>query len=285
MSRLQVQKIYKSYAGKKVLDGINFEISSKQILALLGPNGSGKSTTMQIILGLKNSDSGQVHKTQNIGYAAQELSFPASLKTKEVLKFVQAHFQKNLHEDLQKLKSRFDLEEFWNQETGGLSGGQKRRLAVACAFANKPDLVILDEPTTGLDLESKLKLWSEILNFRDEGGSVLLCSHDLGEVQKVADQVLLLQNGKTLFNGSIEQILSSLDLKQVSLTSKQDPNRFEQLENVLSIHRKNSSIEIITRNSDALIKEIVQKDFDFSDLGIANASLEQAFLRLQQESK
>lgn len=285
MTQLSVKEVCKTYSSNKVVDELSFQISKKQILALLGPNGSGKSTTMQIILGLKKANSGSVQITKNLGYAAQDLSFPASLKTHEILKFVQSHYQSDYREDLENLKVRFDLGEFWNQETGGLSGGQKRRLAVACAFANKPDLVILDEPTTGLDLESKIKLWSELIRFKENGGAILLCSHDLLEVQKVADQVILLQKGKSLFQGSIAEILSSIDLKQVSFKSSVSPDRIQNLKHCLSFKKINSNFEIITENSDALVKEIILADVDFEELNIVHASLEQAFMRLQQEAK
>lgn len=274
MSFVQVKGLSKSYGPKVALKDIHFEVQKASIAAFLGPNGAGKSTLFKILLGLRRADSGTVlidnkppsHSDLRfkIGYTSQDLSYPGHLKVNEVLRFVQTHFP--LHDDISSLQRRFDLDTLANQQVGGLSGGEKRRLGLACALLGRPEILVLDEPTTGLDIESRIRLWNEIELFKNTGGTILLSTHDLSEVSQVADSIVLIDSGTVIFDGALAKILSSINLKKVVYK--------------LGGIQKTE----LTENSDQFVRELVKKEISFSDLEIHPASLEDAFLKLRGRS-
>ncbi len=245
----------------------------KEIVAFLGPNGAGKSTTLKTIMGLSQPDSGNITvlglppeniKIKNkIGYTSQELSFPPFLKVREILKFVQAHFTDSI--SLVEILERFDLTNLQRNLAGGLSGGQKRRLGLACALIGKPELLILDEPTTGLDIFSKKTLWEEIKKFQSGGGSVLLSTHDLNEVEMIADRVLLIEDGQILVDGTAAEIKKKIEYQKITYQ-----------------HHGVKCIEM-TQNSDAYIKKLVIQKPEFTNLEIHPITLEEAFIKMRSK--
>ncbi len=265
MMLIQVKNLKKKFAGHEVLKGLSFEIRKGEITAFLGPNGAGKSTTLKTILGLRSPTSGSVEVHGKIGYTSQELSYPVHLKVKEILGFVCAHY--NHCFELQELAQKFHLDSIWNRQVGGLSGGEKRRLALASALAGRPDILVLDEPTTGLDLESRQDLWKSMTVFRAGGGTILLSTHDLHEVSQIADQVILIDQGQLLFSGPLKKIFDEIDLEKISyeINGKEETH--------------------LTENSDQFIRDLVDHKTDFHNLKIHHASLEEAFLILRNKNK
>jgi ABC-2 type transport system ATP-binding protein len=264
MNAIEVRGLKKSFGSRQVLSNLNFEIVKGEITAFLGPNGAGKSTTLKILLGLRKPTEGTVRTEGRIGYTSQELSFPAHLKVQEILSFVKAHYPDS--HPVEELARRFHLDHLMNRQIGGLSGGEKRRLGLACALMGKPDILVLDEPTTGLDLESRHHLWSEIQTFKSSGGSVLLSTHDLHEVSRIADRILLLDQGQILFAGSLQKILEEIDLQKVTYR----------------LHGQEESH--VVEDSDAFVRELVLKQIPFVSLQIHPATLEEAFLKFRGRS-
>jgi len=177
--------VSKAYGATKALDGINLDVRRGEILALLGPNGAGKTTAVGVLTGSWRADAGSVTLLdgsprdvgvrRRIGLTPQESGFPNALRVGEILRLVRAHYPRPLEDH--RLFERFPLSNLVRRQAGGLSGGQKRMLAVALAFAGDPELVFLDEPTTGLDVEARLALWEAIGAFRDGGGTIVLTTH------------------------------------------------------------------------------------------------------------
>ncbi|WP_413574820.1 ABC transporter ATP-binding protein [Bdellovibrio sp. HCB290] len=275
---LTAEDLCKSYGSRKVLENINLKISSKEIVALLGPNGAGKSTTLKILLGLRHADSGTLKcpSRKKVGYVAQELSFPLHLKTVEVLKLVRAHYEQG--PDLEELIHRFNLEGFLHSLTGGLSGGEKRRLALACALMGTPDLLILDEPTTGLDVESRINLWKEIQDYAHEGGAVLLSTHDLNEVSQIADKVVIIDNGKVLREGPVSTITHSLKVKTLRFRAKEAP--ISSL--IMELKLEENFYHLLTENAEHLLTDLLSKGYEIQDLEVSSASLEEAFIHIRK---
>lgn len=261
MSAIRVENLSREFHQRSVVKNLSFEIPQGQITAFLGPNGAGKSTILKIIMGLRRPSHGRVEVHGRIGYTSQELSFPKHLKAREILRFVSGHYKDP--ESLDSLVERFDLKLFLHRQLGGLSGGEKRRLALACALVSKPGILILDEPTTGLDLESRRHLWSEISNFKNQGGTVLLSTHDLHEVSRIADRILLIDQGRLLFAGSLNEILKRIDFKRVTYGIG------------------GREVSHLVSDSDRFIRDLVQTGTEFHDLLIHPASLEEAFLKLR----
>lgn len=259
MKAIEVRDLTKSFGSREVLSKLNFDIVKGQITAFLGPNGAGKSTTLKILLGLRKPSSGQVRTEGRIGYTSQELSYPAHLKVREILSFVKAHYPDS--HTVENLAQRFHLQPLLSRQIGGLSGGEKRRLGLACALMGKPDILVLDEPTTGLDLESRQHLWNEIQSFKSAGGTVLLSTHDLHEVSRIADQILLLDQGQILFAGTLQKILEAIDLQKVTYKLK------GQMQSQ------------VVENADQFVRDLVRDQVPFENLQIHPATLEEAFLK------
>lgn len=260
------EKVEKSYHGKAALGPLSFRLLPGQVTVFLGPNGAGKSTTFKILLGLREPTKGTArlfgHSPRSpearirVGYTSQDLSYPAHLTTSEVLNLVRGHFRQTF--DLNELKSRFQLERVWKNKLGGLSGGERRRVGLACALVGRPELLILDEPTTGLDVDSRKQLWQEIESFKKQGGSVLLATHDLHEAGLIADRVLLLEKGQLRIDGTIDEILKPIDFKR------------------LRYQTNGQTIEESVKDSDAKIRDLVRQGTVFENLEVRRLGLEEA---------
>ncbi len=268
---LEIKNLKKSYQGKVVLDGLQFILRPGEIVAFLGPNGAGKSTTLKMIMWLRQPDEGHVRLfdaspneqtiKNKIGYTSQELSFPVFLQVQEVLRFVQAHYSNPVF--LSEILQRFELTKLQTEAAGSLSGGEKRRLGLACALIGRPQILILDEPTTGLDVESRLTLWKEIQKFRNEGGTVLLSTHDLNEVAAIATRVLLIDQGQIIVDGTVEKIKKVIEFQKISF-------KVDGIEKV----------ELV-QNADHFIRKLVHETPQFYDLHIHPVTLEEAFLKIR----
>ncbi len=271
MSVLEVSNLTKNYGKKLVLKGINFSLKAQEIVAFLGPNGAGKSTTLKMIMGLRKPAQGAVsilgfspdkfEVKNKIGYTSQELDFPAFLQVKEILKFVHAHYAEPV--SIQEILQRFSLTELQHESAGGLSGGEKRRLGLACALLGRPKLLILDEPSTGLDIESRNSLWKEITKFREDGGTILLSTHDLNEVEVIADRVLLIDEGQILIDGTIAEIKKRIEFQKISFEC--DGKHFAEM----------------VQDADAYVRQLVTSKPNFSKLEIHPITLEEAFLKIR----
>lgn len=279
-SVLTVRGLRKAYGTKVALCDVSFSVAPSQVVALLGPNGAGKSTTMKILLGLRTADQGFIEKPDKtaIGYAGQELSFPTYLKTHEVLKLIKAHYQNGL--SLEEVTQRFSLKAFLSQPVGGLSGGEKRRLSLACALLGAPSLLVLDEPTTGLDVESRIQLWAQIKNFAEEGGSVLLSTHDLNEVAQVAHRVVIIDHGRVLFDGPVHEVTRCLNIKTIKFRCPHTPASLL----IQDLCSEGHHHRILTQQAEGLLKELFEKGLTLDDLEVTAASLEEAFIHLRRES-
>jgi ABC-2 type transport system ATP-binding protein len=209
--------VTKRFAGVIALDGVDLELRTGELLALLGPNGAGKTTALSILLGLRRPDTGQAElfgadprrpaSRVAIGVTPQEASFPPTLRVGEVVDLVRAHFPAPV--STAELLARFGLTERARRQVGGLSGGERRRLSVALAFAGRPLAVFLDEPTTGLDVEARRGVWTELGGYAASGGTVLLTTHYLEEAEALATRVALLCRGSIVANGSPQQLANT----------------------------------------------------------------------------
>ena len=285
-SVVSLRHVSKSYGEIVALSDLNLTVSSGESIAVLGPNGAGKTTAISLLVGTRRPDTGIVQvfgldprqpaHRKRIGATPQESRFPQTLKTREVLSLVAAHYPASL--GVEETAHDFGLGDLLDRQIGGLSGGQQRRLAVALAFIGKPDLVFLDEPTTGLDISSRRSLWSHVESYRDRGGTLLLTTHYLEEAEALADRIVVIDKGTVLFTGSADEIRNRLGVRRIDLKTD-SPERLP----VAPSRMDNSLATIYTSDSDGFVRELVKRNISFTDLKVGAVSLEEAFLALTQQ--
>jgi ABC-2 type transport system ATP-binding protein len=183
-------------------------------VALLGPNGAGKSTAIALLLGLRRPDAGSARlfgldprradSRRLLGVTPQETAFPSTLHVRELVDFVRAHYDRPLGTGA--VCERFQLRLLMGRQLGGLSGGERRRVALALAFAGNPELAVLDEPTAGLDREARHVAWEALRAYAGRGGSILLTTHYLEEAEALAERVVLINSGKIVGGGPLREI-------------------------------------------------------------------------------
>lgn len=281
MKAIELHHIKKSYGQYLALKDLSFSVKQGTIVGLLGPNGAGKSTTLDIILGLKIPDSG---KADIFGHSAgsrsvkkimtcvpQELAFPTHLKVSEVVRIVASIYQVPIDH---KLLEQFQIPKFQNKLAGVLSGGQKRRLSLALAFMPKPQIVIMDEPTTGLDVEAKAEMWRLLDEYRKQGGTLLMTSHDLYELTQLADEVVLVDQGQVLFQGDSREMLRRCRFRKVSF-SYRDKDFASDL--IVKKTIKGDDWICWTKDSDSLVRELISQNKTFENLQIETGDLHEIF--------
>ncbi len=276
--------VTRRYGPVTALDRVSLDVRAGELLGLLGPNGAGKTTLLQLLTGLRRPTSGSVElfggdprdpaRRLRLGTTPQETGLPATLRVSEVVDFAAAHFADPVPTG--ELVERFGLAGLERRQTGGLSGGQRRRLAVAVAFVGRPDLVLLDEPTVGLDVEARHVLWDAVRAFHSGGGTVVLTSHHLEEVDALAERVVVIDEGRVRVDGTLAEVRSQVPARRVRLRAADLP----ELAGVERRSRNGDRHELWTADSDALVRELVAARVPFRDLEVAAASLEEAFLAL-----
>ncbi len=276
--------VTRRYGETVALDGVDLDVEAGSLIGLLGPNGAGKSTLLNLLVGLRRPTAGKVElfggcprdpaRRGALGMTPQETGLPETLRVDEVLDFVAGHYRDP--RPAADVLARFGLAGLERRQTGGLSGGQKRRLAVALAFVGRPRLVVLDEPTTGLDVEARRGLWEGVRSFHTDGGTVLLTSHYLEEVEALAQRVVVIGSGRVLADGSVDHVRGLVSLSTVRVRAGWLP----ELPGVVHREENEGRIEMQTTDADQLVRELVESGADFRDLQVVPSSLEDAFLSL-----
>lgn len=217
---LSVNKLEKSYGKKKVVNGISFEVNKGEIFGILGPNGAGKTTTLEMIEALRPIDKGKVvlagidvagqpHKVkQVIGVQLQSTSFYDHLTLKELLYMFGGMYHQKVHP--MSLLSDVNLTDKANADVSTLSGGQKQRFSVASALVNKPSVLFLDEPTTGLDPQARRNMWELIQNIQKKGITVVLTSHYMDEAEILCDRIAVMDKGKIIALDTPKNLIKAL---------------------------------------------------------------------------
>lgn len=284
---LKVTHFSFSYGNKAVLNNIDFSVNKGEVVCLLGPNGAGKTTLISCMLGLLKKQSGSIEvfgqspdsltARKKIGATPQELDFPNHLRVSEILTSIGSHFENPYPID--KLKKSFRLDKIWHQACHTLSGGEKRRLALACAFIGRPELVYLDEPTNGVDIESRGLLLETIKEFVKLGTSIVLTTHYLDEAEKLADRVILLNHGKIIWDGKTEAMMNLVQHKKVKFSAP----FHEALISKYQFQWNNNCYTGFLNETHGFVHDLAQSNIQFSDLEIQGARLEEAFVHLLEK--
>ena len=259
---LEVKHINKKYKNKVVLNDINFSIQSGEIVALIGKNGAGKSTLINIITKLIQQDSGQSKIFEKekfdrnlIGVMMQENISLDRITVKEIIKLTRTYYRNPM--SYQAILALSELQNYTKHPMDKLSGGQKRKLQFALTLAGNPDLIFLDEPTVGMDAESRTKFWERIDELKKQGKTFLITSHYLEVLEKGANRFIFLHNQRIIFDGSLAEMGKQLKKVQVTFNSELIKDIFNKLPAVLRVSELNHHYTLITSDVNSLITQLV----------------------------
>lgn len=268
-SAIQVRKLKKSYGSHIVLKGLDFLIEQGEIFALLGVNGSGKTTALECIEGLRKYDSGMVTVNGKMGIQLQSSSLPAHIKPMEAIKlFAKWNKAKIDYSILDVL----GIKEIEKKQYIQLSTGQKRRLHLALSLISNPDIIFLDEPTAGLDVEGRLSLHEQIRKLKSQGKTIILASHDMAEVETLCDRIAILNNGNIIFYGTVSELTDKVGKKYfVHIKTQQGDSTFET-----------NNIEDTLLSS---LNELKNKGIHVLDIKVDRGTLEQHFIEMARREE
>lgn len=261
---IQVCGLKKNYESHVVLKGLDFQIEKGEIFALLGVNGAGKTTTLECIEGLRGYDSGMINVNGKMGIQLQSSSLPAHIKPMEAIKlFAKWNRAKMDYAMLNDL----GIKEIEKKQYLQLSTGQKRRLHLALALIGNPDVIFLDEPTAGLDVEGRLSLHGQIRKLKSQGKTIVLTSHDMAEVETLCDRIAILNNGNIVFCGTASELTDKVGKKYFIHIKTQQGERTFETDNI-----EDSLI--------ALLGELKEKGTHVIDIKVDRGTLEQHFMEM-----
>jgi ABC-2 type transport system ATP-binding protein len=284
----QLQGASKNFGAVQALRQVDFAVRAGELVALLGPNGAGKTTAVKLFLGLAKPSAGTVNVfggspihaevRTRIGAMLQVAKVPETLRVREHIDLFSSYYPKPL--PLAETLAMAGLEEIKNRVFGELSGGQRQRVLFALALCGDPDILFLDEPTVGLDVESRRLLWEEIRKLIARGKTVLLTTHYLEEADALADRVVVINHGEIIAEGTPSEIKSSTAGRRIRCVSSLDIETVRAMPGVLEVHRDRDALEIHAAEAEAILRDLLMRDPGLSGLEVTSAGLEEAFLAL-----
>ncbi|HEY5675146.1 MAG TPA: ABC transporter ATP-binding protein [Myxococcales bacterium] len=292
---LRVEKLVKKYGELVAVDGLDLEVRQGECFGLLGPNGAGKTTTVEILEGLGEPTSGAVEVLgmrwgsdaqalrQRLGVSLQETHLPDKLTVEENLRLFRSFYARGRPVDeVLELVALTDKRGAWTEK---LSGGQKQRLAVASALVSDPELLFLDEPTTGLDPQSRRQLWDVVLGFKSLGRTVLLTTHYMDEAERLCDRVAVVDKGKVIALGTPNELIASLGGQQVVELATQEallPESLSDLPSVRGARRSADGVSLTVEQLHLALPAILARvePLGLTRLSTHHATLEDVFVQL-----
>jgi len=294
---IRVRGLTKRYGDVQAVDGIDFDVAKGEIFGLLGPNGAGKTTTVEILEGLRQPDGGQVsvlgvdvsHDADaikpRIGVSLQTAALYPKLTVTELIDLFRSFYPTS--RSTKEVMDALELGERHNARSQDLSGGQRQRLAVALSLVNDPELVFLDEPTTGLDPAARRSLWDIVEGLKADGRSVLLTTHYMEEAEILCDRLAIMDHGRILEMGTVEQLVSKHFQERTVRFDRLDGlgrEELERLPEVTSVKEDTNEVLMYTkdpgRTIGALLDLADSRGLEPQNLGIRRATLEDVFLDL-----
>jgi ABC-2 type transport system ATP-binding protein len=282
----------KRYGGVLALDRVDLEVRRGEVLALLGPNGAGKTTAISLLLGLRRTDTGSatlfdaaphaLTSRRRIGAMLQTTGVPETLTVGELVALFRCYYPRpRTVTDIVEMAGIGDL---LKRRYGKLSGGQQRRVQFALALAGNPEILFLDEPTTGLDVDARATLWKTIRDLLFEGCAVVLTTHYLEEAEALATRVSVLARGRIVAAGSVQQIRARVAQRQIRCVSGLVAGEIAQWPQVRSATRDGERIEIVTDAAEVVVRQLLAADAGLSELEIKRAGLAEAFIEITKEA-
>ena len=297
---VRVRDLAKAYGRVEAVRGISFEIRPGECFGLLGPNGAGKTTTVEILEGLLSASSGDVELLglrwgrddreirERLGVCLQQTVLSEKLEVGETVGLFRSFYRTG--RDPREVVEEVGLQEKLRARVGTLSGGQKQRLAVACALVGEPELLFLDEPTTGLDPQSRRQVWDIVNGFKQQGRTVVLTTHYMDEAEKLCDRVAVVDLGKIIAEGTPRELIRSLGGDHVVEITVEDtagelpPAELSDLPSVRSAHAEAGHLVLTVAEPHvavpALLARVAERGHKLASLATRHASLEDVFVSL-----
>jgi ABC-2 type transport system ATP-binding protein len=291
---ISVQELTKTYKDIKAVDNISFAVEQGHCFGLLGPNGAGKTTTIEIMEGIISPTSGQVvYKgkayqgkkvdesiSQQIGIQFQHTALQDFLTVKETLNLFSSFYQQTLAQE--KIIELCDLKDFLNRDNRLLSGGQRQRLLLALALINDPEIIFLDEPTTGLDPHARRNFWQLIKNIKAQDKTIILTTHYMDEAEQLCDDIVIMNQGKIIEAGTPIQLLNRhFSEVFIYLPAEQVPSELVEQNRW---HNLAGRIEIATANVEKTLAFLMSQKVSLASLQVKSANLDDLFLHLTGHS-
>ena len=302
---LEVKKLSKTYKnGRKALDNLNFHVTKGEILGFLGPNGAGKSTTINILSTLLQSDEGEIiffndenlsikDVKKQLGIVPQELAIYEDITAAQNVKFFASLYgvkKSEINEKVENALKKVGLEDRKDDKPSTFSGGMKRRLNIACAIAHNPKLIIFDEPTVGIDPQSRNHILDSIKQLRDEGATIIYTTHYMEEVQQICDRVIIMDGGAVLLNGSLDDILEyySNSNYQVRVDKQVSPAVLDEIRELTKVEslKQKDEFEIIfsmcgeSMTINSVLEVLIKFNLNITSITMVKRNLEDVFLLL-----
>jgi ABC-2 type transport system ATP-binding protein len=287
-----LEGVNKNYGNIRALSGVDFRVRAGEVVALLGPNGAGKTTAVKLLLGLMQPNAGRARvfsgdptnpeNRMRTGAMLQVGRVPETLRVREHIDLFSSYYEKPL--PLAQILAAAGLEKLSDRKFGDLSGGQKQRVLFALAICGDPDLLFLDEPTVGLDVEARRMLWDEIRLLVSRGKTVLLTTHYLQEADALADRVAVINKGEIIAEGTPATIKAQTAGKRIRCVTSLTLNVLRQIPGVTEVVEDREAVELHTGIAEPVVRELLSRDSALSGLEVTSAGLEEAFLALTQDS-
>ncbi len=284
----ELVSVSKTYGAVSALSGFDLNLQAGELVAILGPNGAGKTTAVKLLLGLTRPDDGKARlfgqkpwapaARMRVGAMLQISKVPETLRVREHLELFASYYPAPLA--METVVVAAGLDGLLDRLFGKLSGGQQQRVLFALALIGNPDFLILDEPTAGLDVESRRTLWREIRRRVADGRTVLLTTHYIEEAENLADRVVVINNGVTVAEGTPAQVKARVSGRLVRCVTRLKHADLRRLPGVQELRQDGKAVEIFTTAAEGLTAALLASDPDLGGLEISSIGLEEAFLAL-----
>ncbi|HEX4963070.1 MAG TPA: ABC transporter ATP-binding protein [Thermoanaerobaculia bacterium] len=288
----ELSGVHKRFGSTVALDGLDLAVGRRELLAVLGPNGAGKTTAISLLLGLQKPDSGAARlfgqepkalaARRRAGVMMQEVFLAPELRVREQVDLVASYYPQPLGTDA--VLEKTQITALAKRPYGKLSGGQKRQVQLAIAIVGRPELLFLDEPTVGLDVQARELLWATIRELVAGGASIVLTTHYLEEAEALADRVAVLAKGRLIASGSVNEIRALVTRSQIHCVTALTAEEVQACPGVETVHRDQHGLHITTREAEAVVRRLLAADPDITRLEVRRAGLAEAFTELTQET-
>ena len=288
----ELRGITKKFGTTTALAGIDIEVRRGELLAVLGPNGAGKSTAIALWLGLIEADSGavtllggapnDVARRRGLGVMMQDVELPKELKVRELVALAASYYDEPMGVD--EALRRAGIEHLANRWYGKLSGGQKRQAQFAVAICGRPQVLFLDEPTVGLDVQAREALWASVRRLLADGCSIVLTTHYLEEAEALAHRVTVVSKGRVIASGTVNEMRALVARRQISCESRLSPDEVRAWPGVVDVQRIADRLHITATDAEGVVRRLLALDPELGKLDVRQAGLNEAFNELTREA-